>query len=146
MRNIVLFCLLATGAQAAIQNVSVLGVTATQAIIRYTAPNNSPCNVEVSESSTYSPLVNDVDGTKFASAPSDARVGSISNGVERLFVAGKRAAEIGIDTVRYSRALQTATQHFFRITCPTTGDQATGNFETTTIPFGNTYAEAEASD
>jgi hypothetical protein len=146
MRNIVIFCLLATGAQAAIQNVSVLGVTATQAIIRYTAPNNSPCNVEVSESSAYSPLVNDVDGTKFASAPSDARVGSISNGVERLFVAGKRAAEIGIDTVRYSRALQTATQHFFRITCPTTGDQATGTFETNTIPFGASYVEPEASD
>jgi hypothetical protein len=146
MRNIVLFCFLAPGAQAAIQNVSILGVTATQALIHYTAPNNSPCNVEVSESSTYSPLVNDVDGTKFASASSDARIGSISNGVERLFVVGKRAAEIGIDTVRYSRALQTATQHFFRITCPVTGDQATGTFQTTTIPFGSSYVEPEASD
>jgi hypothetical protein len=146
MRNIVLFCLLVTRVQGAIQNVSVLGTTATQALIHYTAPNNAPCNVEVSESSTYSPLVNDVDGTKFASAPSDARPGGISNGVERLFVVGKRDAEVGLDTMRYSRALQTATQHYFRITCPTTGDQATGNFQTTTIPFGNTYAEAEASD
>ncbi len=146
MRNIVLFCLLVTRVQGAIQNVSVLGTTATQALIHYTAPNNAPCNVEVSESPTYTPLVNDVDGTKFASAPSDARLGAISNGVERLFVIGKRAAEIGLDTIRYSRALQTATQHYFRITCPATGDQATGAFETTTIPFGSTYAEAEASD
>src|SRR5277367_3057702 len=112
MRNILLFCLLVTRVQAAIQNVSVLGTTATQALIHYTAPNNAPCNVEVSESSTYSPLVNDVDGTKFASAPSDARPGGISNGVERLFVAGKRDAEVGLDTMRYSRALQTATQHY----------------------------------
>jgi hypothetical protein len=146
MKHIVVFCLLVTGVQGAIQNVSVLGTTATQALIRYTAPNNSPCNVEVSESPTFSPLVNDVDGTKFASAPSDARAGSISNGAERTFVAGRRAAEIGLDTIRYSRALQTATQHFFRVTCPSTGDKASGNFETTTIPFGSTYAEAEAGD
>ncbi len=142
MRNIVLFCLLVTRAQAAIQNVTVLGTTATQALIRYTAPNNSPCNVEVSESTTYSPLVNDVDANKFALAPSDARPGAISNGVERMFVIGRRVAEVGLDSVRYSRALQTATQHYFRITCPTTGDQATGTFQTTTIPFGATYAEA----
>jgi hypothetical protein len=146
MRHIVLFCLLSTGAQATIQNVSVLGSTATQALIHYTAPNNSPCNVEVSESPTFLPLVNDVDGTKFASASSDSRPGAIANGAERLFVVGKRAAEVGIDTLRYSRALQTATQHYFRITCPATGDQATGTFQTTSIPFGASYAEPEASD
>ena len=146
MRNIVLFCLIATVAQGAIQNVSVLGTTATQALIRYTAPNNSPCNVEVSESPTYLPLVNDVDNAKFASASSDSRQGSTLSGVERQFVIGKRSAEIGLDGIRYSRALQTATQHSFRITCPSTGDQASGNFQTTTIPFGNTYAEPEAGD
>jgi hypothetical protein len=150
MKHIILlflpYCLVCTGARSGIQNVSVIGVTATQALIQYTAPNNSPCNVEVSQSPTYSPLVYDVDGTKFSSAPSDSRPGSISNGTERLFVVGKRAAEVGTDTVRYSRALQAATQHYFRITCPTTGDQATGNFQTNTIPFGDSYAEAEASD
>ena len=81
MRHIVLFCLLSTGAQATIQNVSILGSTATQALIHYTAPNNSPCTVEVSESPTYLPLVNDVDGTKFASASSDSRPGAITNGL-----------------------------------------------------------------
>jgi hypothetical protein len=146
MRNPVLFCLLSLPAQAAIQNVAVLGVTSTQAIIKYQAPTNAPCNVEVSESSTYAPLVYDVDGTKFPSAPSDARPGSISNGVERSFVVGRRVAEIGLDGVRYSRALQTATPHYFRITCPATGDRTTGTFQTTTIPFGNSYAEPEASD
>ena len=142
MRHIVLFCLLSTGAQATIQNVSILGSTATQALIHYTAPNNSPCTVEVSESPTYLPLVNDVDGTKFASASSDSRPGAITNGAERLFVVGKRAAEVGLDTVRYSRALQTATQHYFRITCPSTGDQAAGTFQTTSIPFGASYLMA----
>jgi hypothetical protein len=146
MRNILLFCLLATEAQATIQNVSVLGTSATQALIHYTAPNNSPCNVEVSESSTYLPLVYDVDSTKFTSASSDSRAGSITNGAERIFVAGKRSADVGLDGSRYSRALQTATQHYFRITCPTTGDQATGTFQTTSIPFGASYVEPEASD
>jgi hypothetical protein len=146
MRNLVLLCLLATGAQATIQNVSVLGTTATQALIHYTAPNNSPCNIEVSESPTYRPLVHDVDGTLFASAASDTRPGSVTNGAERLFAVGKRAAEVALDTARYSRALQTATQHYFRITCPSTGDQATGTFQTNTILFGQGYAEPEASD
>ncbi len=146
MKHIFLFCFLASSASATISNVVVLGTTATQAVIQYGAPNNSPCNVEISESPTYLPLVYDVDNSKFASASSDARPGSITNGVERRFVAGKRAAEVGLDTVRYSRALQTATQHYFRISCPSTGDKATGTFQTMTIPFGNTYAEPQAID
>jgi hypothetical protein len=147
MKKMVLCCcLLALAAQAAIQNVTVLGVTSTQAIIKFQAPSNAPCNVEVSESPTYSPLVYDVDPAKFSGSASDARPGSVSVGVERSFVVGKRAAEIGIDGVRYSRALQTATVHYFRISCPSTGDRTTGTFETTTIPFGSTYAEPEASD
>lgn len=146
MKHITLLCLLALPAPAAIHNVNVLGTTATQAVIQYTAPDNSACNVEISESPTYLPLVYDVDNTKFASASSDARAGSISNGAERHFVAGKRAAEIGLDTVRYSRALQAATRHYFRLTCPSTGDQATGTFQTSTIPFGATYTEPQAID
>ncbi|MDQ6676905.1 MAG: hypothetical protein M3Z09_06385, partial [Acidobacteriota bacterium] len=131
---------------AAIQNVSVTEVTATQAIIRYEAPDNSACTVEVSENSNFRPLVNDVDPVKFASAWSDSRQGSISAGNERSFVIGKRAAEIGLDGTRYSRALQNETRHYFRITCPQSGSVAKGDFDTMAIPFGNSYAEAEPGD
>lgn len=146
MRQLFAFLAVAVTAQAAIQSVSVQGVTATQALLKYVAPDSGACNVEVSESSTFAPLVHDVDPALFSGASSDSRTGSTQNGTERLFVIGKRAAEVGLDGVRYSRALQTATTHYFRITCPATGDTATGSFDTNSIPFGDTYAEAEAID
>ncbi|MCU1263533.1 MAG: hypothetical protein JWO80_6418 [Bryobacterales bacterium] len=142
---IVLLCLAGPGV-AAINNVSVAGVTATQALLKYTAPDPAACNVEVSESSTYRPLVNDVDPAKFGGASSDARPGSIQNGSERLVTLGKRAAEVGLDTVRYSRALQAYTTHYFRITCQSTGETATGQFQTANVLFGIGYAEAQAID
>lgn len=135
-----------TALAAAIQNVSVTEITATQAIIRYQAPDSSACTVEVSENTSYRPLVNDVDPVKFASAWSDSRQGSISTGNERSFVVGKRAAELGLEGTRYSRALQNETRHYFRITCPQSGSVAQGNFDTMAIPFGSSYAEAEPGD
>ena len=46
--------------------VELAGVSATQAILRYQPPNNSPCKVEVSEANTFQPLVHDVDPALFA--------------------------------------------------------------------------------
>ena len=142
-RLLVLSLLAAAGADGAIA-VGNVNATATQALLTYTAPTSLPCTVEVSESPTYLPLVHDVDGSLFHNANLDSRPGGINRGTERLFVVGKRAAEVALDTVRYSRALQTATPHYFRITC--SGQTATGTFNTQSIPFGNTYAEAEPSD
>lgn len=135
---------LATVNASAAVAVSNITSTATQILLQYTAPDTSACSVELSESPSYLPLVHDVDPALFTNANLDSRTGSITRDTERLFVAGKRAAEVGLDTVRYSRALQTATQHYYRITCA--GQTATGSFATSTIPFGNTYAEAEAVD
>ena len=53
-----LAALLALPLAAAITNVEVTGVTATQAVVRYTAPDTSACTHEVSDSATYTPLVN----------------------------------------------------------------------------------------
>ena len=146
MRILFLFLAFTIAGKAAIQNVTVTEFTATQAILKYEAPDNSPCQVEVSEQPSFAPLVDDVDPAKFASAASDQRPGSVQAGDERFFVIGKRAAEVAQDGTRYSRALQADTQHYYRVTCPGPGNVATGTFKTMNIPFGNTYAEAEPAD
>ncbi|MDQ2900952.1 MAG: hypothetical protein M3Y07_14310, partial [Acidobacteriota bacterium] len=128
---------------AAITRVAVLGTTATQAIVTYTAPDNAACVLEVSESGGFAPLVYDVDASKFSGANLDNRPGNITDtdGRERTFVVGKRAAEPALDNKKYSRALQAYTKHYFRVTCPSTGDMATGSFTTKNIQLGNTYAD-----
>ena len=124
---------------AAITNVRVSGVIATQAVIAWTAPDVFPCRVEVSQSATYAPLVPDVNASLFAGANLDSRPGSIANGRLRIFVAGKRSVETASDANNYSRALQAATTHYFRITCG--ADTATGSFTTATIPEGHSYGD-----
>jgi len=145
MRFLPFVCLpaLLTGA---ITNVRVAGVTATQAIVSYDAPDaGTPCTVEVSESPTYAPLVYDVDPSLFSGANSDARNGSLTSGVTRAFVAGAHRADITLtNQLRYSRALQANTAHYVRITCGT--DQATTTFTTSNIPLGKTYGEIPPVD
>jgi hypothetical protein len=136
--------LLALPAQAAVTNIRILGTTSTQAVISYTAPDSNPCTIQISQSPTYSPLVHDVDPTLFPGANSDNRVGSISSGLARVFVAGKRSADIAADNHRYSRALQAYTTHYFLITCDS--GQASGTFQTTNVPIGNTYPETPPLD
>jgi len=122
---------------AQISNVSVLGVTNTQAVLQYTAPDASACTVAVSTSPTYSPLVHDVDSSIFAGSNLDNRPGSMSSGVPRTFVAGTRDAEQGLNGHWYSRALQALTPHYYQIACGAL--TATGTFTTGNIALGNTY-------
>src|SRR4051794_38476700 len=104
MRAWILILAVQTGF-GAVGSVSVRGVTATQAILSYSAPDASVCSVEVSESSSYRPLVHDVDPVLFAGASSD----NATSGRQRVFVVGKRRAEKGLDGHWYSRALQAIT-------------------------------------
>ncbi len=131
-------------AYGAVGNLQVRGVTSTQAILAYRAPDANPCSVEVSESQSYSPLAHDVDPALFAGSNLDNRPESTGSGLQRVFVAGKRRAEKGINGRWYSRALQAFTTHYFRITCG--GSQAAGSFLTGNIALGNTYNEALPAD
>jgi hypothetical protein len=119
-------------------------VTATQALISYSAPDSSACTVEISESPTYGPLVHDVNPALFPGSNLDSRAESYSVGATRVFVAGKRRAERGLDGHWYSRALQTNTRHYYRRTCG--ADVKTGTFTTANIALGNTYNEPLPAD
>src|ERR1700730_12219564 len=116
---------------AQIASVSVQGPTATQAVLRFTAPDNGVCTVDVSESAALSPLVHDVDPVLFPASNLDSRAGNVSTGRERVFVIGKRRAEKAVNAKWYSRALQAYTPHYYRITCGAA--QATGSFFTSNI-------------
>lgn len=136
--------LTASMAYGAVGNLQVRGVTSTQAILSYRAPDSGACSVEVSESPTYSPSAHDVDPTLFAGSNLDNRTGETSGGLQRVFVAGKRRAEKGADGKWYSRALQAFTNHYFRVSCG--ASQATGTFLTANIALGNTYNESYPAD
>src|ERR1035437_7838354 len=87
--------LTASMAYGAVGNLQVRGVTSTQAIRAYTAPNTNACSVEVSESQSYRPLAHDVDPALFAGSNLDNRPETTIIGMQRVFVAGKRRAEKG---------------------------------------------------
>src|SRR5450755_973233 len=114
----------------AIGDLHVIGTTATQAVIGYTAPDQNPCIIQVSESSSLSPLVHDTAPAIFAGSGQDNRPGNLSSGPTRLAVIGKRSAELvtagpyaGVR--HFSRALQAYTPHFGRVQWGT--DSATFN-------------------
>ncbi len=135
------------GGPRLVSEVSVSGVTATQAVITYLAPDEAPCLVKVSEGEDlgegYRP-VHDVNPELFPGANQDTRPGTVINGLWRSSVAGKRTVETARNGRKYSRALQNNTRHYFQITCG--ASQATGDFTTANIPFGNTYAEPLPTD
>src|ERR1700704_6237491 len=83
---------------AAVSNVIVSGVTNTQAVLQYTAPDYNACTVEVSESPAYTPLDFDVDSTKFTNAGTDLlRPSTVVAGRTRTVVLGRRVAAHALD-------------------------------------------------
>lgn len=120
-----------------------LSSTSKQIIISYTAPDTSPCTIEVSESATYSPVIDDVNNSLFSGSNSDDRSGSIGIGtVSRTFVVGTIPDMKGLitnlasDSNRYGRALQPNTTHYIRVTCGT--HTGTGTISTKNRPLGIT--------
>ena len=134
----------ASSASAQSLSVTVVGTTATQALLSYSAPDTNACAIEVSEAASFAPVVHDVDPTLYASANMDTRDGAITNGKFHIFVAGRRSSEVARDGNTYSRALQANTQHYFRIKCGAAVGQ--GTFTTANIPLGMTYTEPPQAD
>ena len=139
-----LMVLTASMAYGAVGNLQVRGVTSTQAILGYRAPDTNPCSIEVSESPSYRPLAHDVDPALFGGADLDTRTDTPASGVQRVFVVGKRRAEKATNGRWYSRALQAFTTHYFRLTCGSS--QASGSFVTANIALGNTYNDTIPAD
>lgn len=123
---------------------SVASTSNTQAILSYTARDTNPCTVRVSENSSMTPLVHDVDTALFSGANSDSRTGAFSATTSRIFVVGKRTTELGSDSAYYSRALQANTTHYYTVTCGTAS--TAGSFVTKNIPIGNTANELPVID
>lgn len=98
---------------AAPTKLQVQGVpTAQQTILSWDQTYSGTCTIEVSESATYSPVVNDVNATLFTgSATTTAGTGS------QTFIVGKRTAETASDGKIYSRSLAAGTPHYVRLTC-----------------------------
>lgn len=144
MKILCALLLIAASAPAAVTNVRIAAVTHTQAVLRFTAPDTSACTVEVSEESDYDPVVHDLNGTHYSGANLDSREPALVQGRERTVVIGKRTIERAVSGVAYSRALQAATLHYYRISCG--ADTATGTFTTASIPLGDTHGDAPIVD
>jgi len=125
-------------------NLTVVGTTSTQAILQFTAPGTAACTVEASESPSLSPLVHDVDSALFPQANLDSRRGDLVSGQSRVVVIGKRVSETASDQITYSRALQSNTTHYARITCGTSVQ--TAQFSTATIRAGETFNDGPQVD
>ncbi|MGC2657478.1 MAG: LamG domain-containing protein [Bryobacteraceae bacterium] len=133
--------------------VSVLGVTATQAILQYNAPDANACTVSVSDSSAtnqftgaFMNVVHDVDPTLFAGANLDTRAGNFVNGASRTIVVGLRGTGDALDGNAYSRALQASTTHFYQINCGNGSWIGTGSFTTANVLLGNGAPDPIAYD
>jgi len=149
LKSALLVFVLAARGGAEITGVTVTGTTATQAIVSYLAPNSSPCLVAVSETADahgnpLAPVIHDVDGNLFRGADQDNRPGNTTDGAARTFVIGRRASAKAADGRYYSRALQTNTTHFGKITCG--NDTALFKFQTSNIPLGIGYSDPWPAD
>ena len=90
----------------------MLGTTATQALIAYTAPDGNACTIQVSQSAGLTPLALDVDPGTFANSNSDlSRPSTVTSGLARTVVLGQRTAQYATAGTHagvrhYSRALR----------------------------------------
>jgi hypothetical protein len=144
-----LFLLIPGQLLSQITNLQVSGTTPTQAVIAYTAPNADACQIQVSEKSELSDLVNDVDTSKggdFANSNNDLeRYPRLQHDHLRRFVVGTMPDLRGIIRNKdsnghyWSRALHAGSLHYVRVSC---GASTAGITFVTKPPLvGKTFGE-----
>src|SRR5690348_3816240 len=84
-------------------NVSVMGVTPQQAVLRIDAPENGTCTVEVSGSPDFRKLAYDVDPTLFPGADHCGRASKFTAANQHVFVIGSRGVGLASDGTIKSR-------------------------------------------
>jgi len=89
-------------------------------------------------------LIDDLNPNLFAGADQDTRPGNPNSGQFRIFVIGKRTADVAVDGNRYTRALQVNSRHHYTLTCGTQTSDA--DFTTQDLPLGDTHNEAPPVD
>ncbi len=142
MKHIIAFLFCA--AAFAATTVQVTGVTNTQAVLRVSGVAAASCTIEVSESATYTPLVHDVNATLFSGADQCGRASSTGQDGDWTIVVGLRNINTAANNRNYSRALQAATLHYYRVV--NGGDMVTGTFTTATLPLGITHTDGFIPD
>jgi hypothetical protein len=126
---------------------TVVSITATamQAVISVSTDQSGACSYRASQSSTFSPLVHDIDTTLFRDSNLDLRDGSVINGGYHTFVLGKRDSEVAADGSHYSRALRSNTGHSIGVTCGS-DPEIVKTFQTQNPPLGRTDSESPPFD
>ncbi|HVW10994.1 MAG TPA: hypothetical protein VHC90_20560 [Bryobacteraceae bacterium] len=138
--------LLLFSALTSLHGQQVTGVTQTQAVIHYQAPNAADCQVKVSQNQSMTPLAYDVDPVLFPGSNLDSRAGSLisASKTDRYFVIGHKRADLASDGKHYSRALQAFSEYFYQVNC--SGNIQSGRFVTANPPLGNDYPEPPPFD
>ena len=115
--------------------IRVIGVTSTQAVFAYSAPDSNSCSASVVDGNSNPS--HDTDTSLFPGADSDLRAGNLATGTSRTIVIGKRTSDLASDGRMYSRALQADSQYQLRVNCAGGGSTGQLSFRTQTIALGN---------
>jgi hypothetical protein len=138
---------LAPGAMVYLDELGVAGWNGWQTVIAVTDAKHFTFTSSVAGNSTagnVGVLVDDVNPNLFPEADRDSRPGNPNNGQRRVFVVGKRTAEVAADGNRYTRALQVNSRHHYTLTCGTQDfDQ---EFTTQNLPLGDTHNDGPPVD
>ncbi len=120
--------------------------TNTQITLRYPIPAGAgACTVQVSEDPTFATVAHDVDGALYTNADQDtSRSTTTNDGTYRYFVAGARQTALALNSNYYSRALQTSTTYYAKVTCGASVLSATT--ATANIPLNMTYQDIPQLD